>query len=156
MTEKKEHSGGVPDYAFECTEWTEESYAVPIVHADISDKLEDVVAEYVERGSPITPLVVAAARRMARDESGRILCRAMAMVLDAKNPHLFVHQLLWSLGMADETCPALAKRYGISKQAFDQGAQRISESLGLRKSRMMRDEQSRKRMSLRNSRHSKI
>ena len=157
MITQKEHAGGEPEYGFDVDDWMEESFAVPITYQKLSiDTIDDIARETLARRGSIKPLIVQAVREMVMSETARLLGRALVMVLESRRPKLFVHQILWSTSLVEESLPELAKQYGISKQAFDQGAHRIMEKLGLRPNRNMRDEVAREKMSKRNQRQVKL
>lgn len=154
----KEHSGGAPDVGYiPFDSWDEQAVAVPIQHFDYAalDKPEDFIIEAVKKGEDIKPLLAAIIERSSALRCAVKISCLIALIIEAKQPRMVAHQLMWATGMTTmdgEPGAQLAKRYGVSKQAFQQGADRICEKLELKPCRNMRDEKARQNMSKRNYR----
>lgn len=155
----KEHSGGSPDVGYiPIDNWDEgESFAVPIEQFDYSklDKPEDFIIEAVKQGRDIRPIL----RGIVASISGYKVAATMALLLaeiqTAKKPRMIADQIIWATGMNllnSAGCEEIAKSYGISKQAFVQGAHRLCERLDLKANRNMRDSKARAKMSANNYR----
>lgn len=154
----KEHSGGTPEIGhISLSSWDEESFVVPIEHFkfDELDKPGDFIAEIVARGEDCEPTIKAFVEHCARIKVAGIVASLLDEFLKAKNPRMIAHQIVWAIGMTlldGESAAALAKRYGVSKQAFEQGALRVCSRLDLRPCRNMRGDEAKKNMSKRNFR----
>mgnify|MGYP001581959409 CR=1 FL=1 len=60
--------------------------------------------------------------------------RILSIVMEARNPRMRAHQLVWGLGMSmrnGEALKAVAKRYNVSPQAFAKGAALLLAELGM-------------------------
>jgi len=76
------------------------------------------------------------------------------MVVDHDHPMLAFYQLCFAAGMITrQTGPELAKKCGVSKQAFQQGVDKYVSELSARSTRTMRAEGSKVAMSISNYRH---
>lgn len=154
----KEHSGGIPDIGhISLSSWDEESYVVPIEQFRFKDTPEDYIEEMVRRGEDISPVFRAIVSQLAREMAAAKFLGALAIFDESKKPVLLLDQIKWGAGLYDgmdgASCGALAKKHGVSKQAFVQGAHRICNQINLGgKTRNMRDDDARKNMSKSNYR----
>jgi len=76
--------------------------------------------------------------------------RVIEFVITSENPSLAAHQIALAGGLAvilGKNGSDVARMFGISKQAVQQGVDRFCQEVGLRKTRAMRDEDSRETMS---------
>jgi hypothetical protein len=158
----KEHSGGSPEIGFEIpiSAWNEEAYPVAIENFKFHelDKPEDFIIEAVKQGRNIEPILKCFVHQISSMKTAANIAALLTLILEAKQPRMIAHQIVWATGMAlmDGTpTTSLAKTYGVSKQAFEQGAMRVCEKLNLRPCRNMRGEQAKKNMSQRNYRRVK-
>lgn len=164
----KEHSGGAPEVGYiPVSDWEDESFAVPIEHFDFAklDKPEDYLIQIVlesfrgafkgDLPTRVRGILQSIVKRDCEAVVAAKLASFISIILEAKQPRMLAHQIVWATGMTTmdgEPITKLAKRYGVSKQAFEQGAMRICEKLNLKPCRHMRDEQARRNMSRRNYR----
>jgi hypothetical protein len=155
----KEHSGGTPEVGFELAVHFGEdvSFPVPVVEVDHShlDSVEDRVKEALLLGHKIRPIIVSMARAMILSEKVEAITQLMALLMDAEKPRLLIDQIAYATNMylrQGLSMPELARKHGISKQAMQQGVERVQAQLGLPKTRTMRDEGGREKMRLRNRR----
>jgi hypothetical protein len=158
----KEHAGGSPDVGYEIpiSSWDFEAYPVAIEQFNFSelDKPGDFIVEAVHQNRDIEPILKCLVNQVAGIQAATKIAALLTIILEAKQPRMVAHQIIWATGMTlldGAPITALAKKYGVSKQAFEQGAMRVCEKLNLRPCRNMRDETARKHMSERNYRRTK-
>lgn len=139
--------------------WETETFEVhPVYHFNHDeidfanmDKCEDIIRDAVVTKEPVMPMMVAIVETLASQR----MAFALAMVMDAKKPRMAIHQIICAAGLALEygkTEQDYAKSYGVSKQAFQQGVERMRDKLGLRKTRAGRSDEAKAKMSLCNYR----
>jgi len=84
--------------------------------------------------------------------------RLLGYIITARKPRLAAYQLCFAAGL-DLTLgldmAKVARRCSVTKQAMQQGVDRFAKELGLRKTRSMREEESRETMRQRNFRQTK-
>lgn len=157
---QKEHSGGVNHAGLFRVpgEWSDDQrFAVKIEHFDFDsiDSVDDLVREELATKGTVKHLLkkmVALELNKARTET---LVTVLGKIKDASDSGLAVVQISCACGMlfiSGETDQAYADRFGISKQAFQQGVEGYREALGLRQTRTMRDENAKDLMRLSNYR----
>ncbi|HWN09736.1 MAG TPA: hypothetical protein VNO50_10795 [Pyrinomonadaceae bacterium] len=160
----KEHAGGhLPPGVFRVpVEWSEDkAQAIQIEVFDFEhlDSLEDQVREHMAAGKPVSDLVKRLARLWMCKEKEEIISKLLSVIIQSKKPGLAATQLAFAAGLyvtASVTGPELAKKHGISKEAFQQGVERLREELGLRQTRTMRDQKARDTMRQTNYRPGKL
>jgi hypothetical protein len=155
----KEHAGGSPDVGYEIpiSSWDEDAYPVSIEQFRFQDldKPEDFIIEAVKENRDIGPILKSLVNRVAAQRAAAMLTAFVCMVREAKKPRMIADQIVWATGMTlleGASCEDLAKSYGVSKQAFVQGAHRVCDKLNLKPCHNMRDEKARASMSKRNFR----
>lgn len=154
----KEHAGGPPPSAFiPITHWGEENFEIhPIVVPDVAarDRLSDRIREVEDRGEDPVAFCLSLLAPALYEALGNGIRRIFALISESQNPLLAIDQLRWASGAAlrdGQTIGDLARRHGIAKQAFQQGAKPYRALLAIR-SQTARTDEARQRMSLRNSR----
>lgn len=73
----------------------------------------------------------------------------LALVATEKRPLYFIDQLVWLSGLAASnnlSLPTLAKKHGVSKQAFEQAADRTNRHFNFPKTSAQRSEEARENM----------
>ena len=141
----KEHSGGPypPGYFRVPVEWSEETAsAIAIEQFPHVDEAEDLVRERLAQGQPLAPLILSLARRWLERDREEILVKLLSLILSSKKPGLRAAQVAFAVGLyvtAEKSGTELAREFGISKEAWQQGVERVREELGLRQTRTMRD-----------------
>lgn len=109
-------------------------------HASL-DSAEDIMREKLDQGLSALKIVeeynskaklekIESVGRQAEDLALDFIRKFLAMIVADEKPMLFIDQHLWLSGLAAKnflTLPVLAKRHGVSKQAFLQGAERLNE-----------------------------
>lgn len=128
------------------------SFPVPIQHFDHSrlDSPEDCIREAIRDKKPIMPIVVQLAAALIQHKQIETIRAMLALIVDAKKPAQRMDEIAFACGMAladGATIISMAKKHGVSKQAFQRGVMRVCAALELRKTRTMRDEESRQKMS---------
>lgn len=131
--------------------WSEESFAVPIqqFNFDAIDSPEDFIKEQIAAKKPIGPVLQAWANSIAEHKQAETVRAIMTLIVAAKKPRQRVDEIAFACGMLlaeGETIISMAKKHGISKQAFQRGVVTVCESLGLRKTRTMRGEEAKETM----------
>ena len=155
----KEHSGGTPNIGYEIpiAAWDEESYPVAIEQFKFHelDKPEDFIIEAVKQGRDISPLLKCFVDQISAIKAATKIAALLHLMLESKQPRMVAEQIVWATSMdllGGASISVLAKKYGISKQAFEQGALRICAELSLRPTRHMRSGSAKQNMSNRNYR----
>jgi hypothetical protein len=85
--------------------------------------------------------------------------RVLEFIITAENPALEAHRIALAGGLGlilGINGSDVAKKFGITKQAVQQGVDRFCKEVGLRKTRAMRDEDAREKMSNSNYRPNAI
>lgn len=160
--QSKEHSGGSPkiglipcqcygETIFEITpvfEWQPESI----------DSFFDILAEHQARGNipfELADMLLAGGIHEIQMAVSLAVCRTLAAIKGARDLRLAADQIAWISGisgMAGQSLGKLAKDYGLSKQAFQQGAEQYRSLLPAIRSQSARSEKSRQTMAERNYR----
>ena len=160
----KDHAGGaVPEGMFRVpVEWAEEiAHAVSVDQFNFEglDRIEDQILEEIQQGRSVAGFIKGLAEQFMIRERLEVCSKLLALITTHRKPGLAADQLACAAGLyltADIPWPALAKKHGVSKQAFEQGVERYRETLGLRKTRTMRDDQARHTMRQSNYRSRRI
>lgn len=120
------------------------------------DTLEDNARESLANGGSIKQIFEAWNRDALRAAMSEGIRAALSEILDSKKPQLAAAQLGFSVGLdaiMGWTGPQMAKRFGISKQAFFQGVDVFRERYGCGLKRINgRSQAARTNMSKRNYR----
>lgn len=122
------------------------------------DTLADQIREAIARDLPLEPIINAALEETAMQLRAEGMDAVLSILLGAANPRLAAAQLAFAGGLhaqIGESGPQIAKRFGITKQAFQQGVEEFRKRLGLRKTRTMRSDEARARMASSNYRQRK-
>jgi hypothetical protein len=133
------------------------SFAVPIAHFNHGelDSPEDHIREAVAQRRPVMPIVLRLASDLIARKQVESIRAILALIVEAKKPAQRVDEIAFACGMSladGATIISMAKKHGVSKQAFQRGVMRVSETLQLRKTRTMRDEDAREKMAATNYR----
>jgi hypothetical protein len=151
----KEHSGGTPDYGLD-KDWHEESLAVTLQHPVFTPAtFKDELADRIRAGEDIEAWVAGIVRASIAKAVHETVRRIVALLADTRKPRLKLHQVLWAFGfnaLLQSDASGLAKCNKVSKQAFQQGVERIRKMFNLPLTRAMRCEQAREAMSQHNHR----
>lgn len=133
------------------------SFAVPITHfnhAEI-DSPEDHIREAIALHKPVMPIVARLASGLIQIRQVDAIRSVLALIVEAKKPAQRVDEIAFACGMSladGATIISMAKKHGVSKQAFQRGVMRVCETLQLRKTRTMRDDDAREKMAVTNYR----
>lgn len=141
-----EHAGGaVPEGMFRVpVEWSDEkatAIAIESFNYDPLDQLEDEVRERIRLGQPLGPYMEGVAREFMEREREEILVKVISLIVGCKKPGLRAVQIAFAAGLyftSEISGSELAKQFGISKEAFQQGVEKVRSELGLRQTRTMR------------------
>ena len=124
---------------------------------DSIDKVGDVIAEQRHKGIDLTPLLLCGTIPEINAAVARAVWKTLATIRSAPNRALAVDQIAWASGLSlfeNTNLSALARLHGLSKQAFQQGAEQYREVLPGMRSQSARTDEAREKMSLRNFRQS--
>lgn len=153
----KEHSGGPPPSAIiPIAEWTEKEFEVHpvfIAHPEDSDRLSDEIREVEDRGEDAEAYVLNKFMPQVFAMAYRMSAGWIALTKDSKKRALAEDQLKWACGLAmmdGQSIGQLARKHGISKQAFQQGCRRFRQPNEFR-SQSARSPEARQKMKMRNS-----
>jgi hypothetical protein len=158
----KEHSGGSPriglipiqangETFFELTpifEWNPESI----------DSLLDILAEHQARAGTkidLAEMILRGGIREIELTVSIVVWKTLAAIKGAKDSRMAADQIAWVSGMAGMTGQSLgelARNYGLSKQAFQQGAEQYRFLFPTIRSQSARSTEARENMSQRNFR----
>jgi hypothetical protein len=114
------------------------------------DSVEDVIRECLAKKEALKPLLQQIFREELQLEHIRTIGSVVGICLAASKPGMAVYQIAFATGMTmgiTETGPQIAKRFGVSKQDFQQGVDRFAERLNLRKNRAMRSGEAKEKFS---------
>jgi hypothetical protein len=84
-----------------------------------------------------------------REKSLEVVRTFIALIAVEKRPLYFLDQLVWLSGLAAKnglSLPMLAKKHGVSKQAFEQASERTNAHFNFPKTAAQRSEEARKNM----------
>lgn len=155
----REHSGGTPEVAF-VPRGEEFSELHQVERPDMTqlDRPQDIILERLESGETLEDIVLDVCQKPILLLAAAAVRRAMGFVDESPKPRLTSDQIKWVTGISlfeGKTLGQLASRHGISKQAFQQGAEKLRGPLFGLRSQSARPHESRERMRLRNSRRTK-
>lgn len=155
-----EFSGGTPDVAFDAHSDDEPAHAVQVEQFDFNslDSLADLIRDCEVTGEQPWNVV----REIFRDDIDALVLEGIRTYRDILAPSsrrkMAEAQLEWAIGESlvhdTKSLSELARRFGVSKQAFVQGAEQYRELLGIR-AQTKRTDDAKRRMSRNNIRHSK-
>lgn len=156
----KEHPGGAHPEGFTKTpvEWTDgvgRDVAVETFDPTTLDTLTDLCREALLDGAPVEPILqahfAAVLEESRREHLAEGIQIALAEILGSKNVQKTAAALSFASGLdltLGQSGPALAEKYGVSKEAFFQEVARIEARFGGRLKRLnQRDAEARREMS---------
>jgi len=156
----KEHPGGVGKPALiPIHSWAADGFEVVpqfVWDPAATDKLSELIEDHVQTGGDVRELLLQILNPEIRELTATALRKMLSFIRCERKPRLAADQIAWVCGLAlveGETIGTLAKRHGISKQAFQQGAERFRALLRIR-SQTRRSDEAREKMSKRNHRRS--
>lgn len=163
QSQAKEHAGGPPPSAFIPIEsWGESGFdVVPVFVWDPAacDTLSDILEEHRSHGKDPRKFLLQILAPEIREQMCSVLRKVLVYIRSTRKRALVVDQLFWisgaSLAWDGGTLGKLASRHGISKQAFEQGANALRRQLFSIRSQTQRDEEARQKMSRRTTRRCK-
>lgn len=125
------------------------------------DSLRSVLAEIIAAKKPDTwtiNQVCALVMDMSKEDESAIKAEGvrdfLTLVMSHPRKVLALYQAAFATGMLPEkTGPELAKKCGVSKQDFQQGADKMIEELSMRHTRTMRNDDAKRNMRISNYRH---
>lgn len=112
---------------------------------DSVDALEDRIREVLARGGSVREVVGELIEAEANERVNEAIAGVISYIVDAQKPRLVAEHLAWISGMRlreGRSGTELARKHGISKEAFSQGAIKLAQALGLKPARAMRSEMS--------------
>jgi hypothetical protein len=125
---------------------------------DSLDSLEDRIKEAIAKGEPVAALVAQLVDMEANERVNEAIAAVVGYIADAEKPRLAADHIAWISGMRirqGESLPAIAKRHGVSKQAFCQSALKLAAILHLKPARAMRSEPGKAMMAKRHFKRTK-
>lgn len=133
--------------------WSHESFVVPIEQFDFDkmDSPEDFIREQIARKKPITPIIQAWATQIAEHKQADTVRAVIELIQECENPKRRLDEIMLACGITlnekRETMLSIARKYDVKKQAIHRCVKDVSDRLGLRKTRTMRGDDARRRMS---------
>lgn len=109
------------------------------------DGLEDRIREVLAKGGSVREVVGELIDAEANERVNEAIAGVISYIVDAQKPRLVAEHLAWISGMRlreGKSGTELARKHGISKEAFSQGAIKLAQALGLKPARAMRSEMS--------------
>jgi hypothetical protein len=145
----KDFSGGSPEIGLESQSDGSASHVLvtswdPSAH----DSFVDLLRDHIASGGDPWQFCSGFFETEIRARTSAAVKRTLLLIRDSNKPKLAVDQIAWTCGLAlmeGETVGTLAKAHGISKQAFQQGAERFRRLLNVR-SQTRRDDCARQNM----------
>lgn len=126
----------------------ENNQPVLIDHFDhsIMDSPESVMREKLAMNVSAFDICESYLKDRDRDRSLEIIRSFIALISVEKRPLYFLDQLVWLSGLASKngiSLPMLAKKHGVSKQAFEQASNRTNVNFNFPKTSAQRTEEAR-------------
>ena len=118
---------------------------------DALDSLESRIVEAIRLSQPFDDLLRDLIEFKASARAAEGIARVICLIADSRKPKLMADHLAWVTGMRthqQHTAASLAKRHGVTKQAFSQATWKLARSLGIRPARAMRSAKARRSMAL--------
>lgn len=113
------------------------------------DSPEDIMREKLDQGMAALDIINEYAVETAREKSREMIRAFLALIAVEKRPIYFIDQLIWLSGLAGKngiTLPELAKKHGVSKQAFEQAADRTNQHFQFPKTSAQRSSEAKNHM----------
>lgn len=113
------------------------------------DSPEDIMREKLDQGMKALEITEAYSIQRAKEIALEQFRAFMALIAVEKRPLYFIDQLVWLSGLAASnglSMPMLAKKHGVSKQAFEQAADRTNRLFNFPKTSAQRDEKAKDNM----------
>lgn len=107
------------------------------------DTIEDEIKQGLKEGRSVVSMVRELVDMEASERLNEGIAKVLCYIADAEKPRLAAEHIAWISGMRirqGESLPSIAKRHGMSKQAFCQAALRLAKLLNLRPARAMRSD----------------
>jgi hypothetical protein len=117
-------------------------------HSSI-DSPGDIMRERLEMRTASFEIVQELALEAAKELAMEKVRAFIALIAVEKRPLYFIDQLVWLSGLARNnglSLPALAKKHGVSKQAFEQAAERTNAHFHFPKTSAQRSDEARENM----------
>lgn len=115
----------------------------------VLDSPEDVMREKLEMGFGALAICEEFSAQRATEIALEKIRSLLALIAVEKRPLYFIDQLVWLSGLAGSnglSLPLLAKKHGVSKQAFEQAAERTNKYFNFPKTSAQRSEEAKKHM----------
>lgn len=113
------------------------------------DSPGDVMREKLEMGMAALQICEDYSRERAQELAMEKIRAFLALVAVEKRPLYFIDQLVWLSGLASSnglSLPLLAKKHGVSKQAFEQASERTNQHFNFPKTSAQRSDEARENM----------
>lgn len=121
-----------------------------VMDMDAMDSPEDRIREAIALGHSIAPIIAEITANEIEERTNEAVARLLCLIADSRRPKLTIDYISYAVGMGITEGRAgskLARKHGVSKQAFSQAALKLIRRLGLKPSRAMRSLAGRRRMS---------
>ncbi len=122
------------------------------------DTIEDEIRQVLKEGKSVTELVKKLVNMETNERVNEAIAAVVGYIADAQKPRLAAEHVAWISGMRlrqGESLVSIAKRNGVSKQAFCQAALRLAEALNIKPARAMRSEVAKAAMKFRHFKRTK-
>lgn len=113
------------------------------------DSQEDIMREKLDQGMGALEICEAYSMQRAKEIALEQVRAFLALIAVEKRPLYFIDQLVWLSGLASSnglSLPLLAKKHGVSKQAFEQAADRTNRYFSFPKTSAQRSEEAKGNM----------
>lgn len=134
-----------PDCAYEASR----PVGTTTIDFESMDSPEDIMREKLDQGMAALEICETYAVNQAREMALEKIRSFIALVAVEKRPLYFIDQLVWLSGLASSnglTLPSLARKHGVSKQAFEQAAERTNRYFNFPKTSAQRSDEARENM----------
>lgn len=139
----------------------ENNQIVPVTQCELDRQIiEDSLSQQFIYSDPeLEKEIEARVKKEVSTEKAEAIAQLLCFIIEAKKPRLASEQIAWACGMYIHQglrLEDLAKRHGISRQAFHKGAMQFAQLVGLDATRAMKFEETRetyRKSNYRNSKH---
>lgn len=126
---------------------------------DSLDSIDDRIREALKNGESVVVLVGQLIDYETSERVAQAISSVICYIADAEKPRLAADHVAWISGMRirqGQSLPQLAKKHGVSKQAFCQAALRLAKLMGIKQTRAMRSESAKAMMKIRHYKKTKL
>jgi|SRR5215211_3319077 len=150
MSVEKKKPGGKPTVPIEWREDTPFVIATEEFDYAYLDRPADFIIEALKAGKDIQPVISEIVAEREDAIRAETIVRTIEFIITSDNPSLETHAIALAGGLGvllGLTGSDVAEKFGVSKQSVQQRVKRFCKAVGMRKTRAMRDDEAREKMS---------